>query len=299
MSIQPGYIEHHKSGELDKRISILQEILKDCVLCARNCHINRNNQLGWCKTGRLARISSYSAHFGEEKPLVGMMGSGTIFFTNCNLGCIFCQNYTISHLGEGTEINKFELANIMLKLQEMGCHNINFVSPSHVVTQIVESLPIAIEGGLNVPLVYNTGGYDNPDTIKLLDGIIDIYMPDIKYGDNDIGYELSCAKDYWDISKKCLKIMHKQVGDLVIEDDIAKKGLMVRHLVLPNKLSTSEAIFEFLAEEVSTNTYLNIMDQYYPSYKADSIGNINRKVSMREYKETIALAKSLGLFRLD
>ena len=299
MIIEPGYIELHKSGELAKRVEKFEKILKNCTLCAHKCHIDRNKELGWCKTGRTVKVSSYSAHFGEEKPLVGMMGSGTIFFANCNLGCIYCQNYTISHVGDGVDASKEELANIMIKLQDRGCHNINFVSPSHVIAQIVEALPLAIEKGLKIPLVYNTGGYDNPETIKLLDGIIDIYMPDIKYGDNDIAYELSGAKDYWDVSKQCIKIMHDQVGDLLIKGEVAKRGLMVRHLILPNDLTSSQVIFEFLAKEISTNTYLNIMDQYYPSYKADTVEDLNRRITMREYKETIALAKSYGLYRLD
>jgi len=299
MANEPNYLSLYKSGELNKRIEKFQELLSDCTLCARNCHVDRNKDVGWCKTGRLAKISSYSPHFGEEKPLVGLMGSGTIFFTHCNLGCIFCQNYSISHLGEGKGTTKEELANIILNLQNRGCHNINFVSPSHIVTQIVEALPIAIEGGLNVPLVYNTGGYDNPDTIELLDDIIDIYMPDIKYGDDDIAYELSCARNYWKINKECIKLMHRQVSDLVIEDEVAIKGLMVRHLVLPDDYNSSATVFEFLSEEISKNTYLNIMDQYYPSYKADTIASINRRVKMREYKQTIALAKSYGLYRLD
>lgn len=299
MTTEPGYIKLYKSGELAERIKTFNDRLKDCTICARNCHVDRNKELGWCKTGIIARVSSHSPHFGEEKPLVGITGSGTIFFTNCNLGCVFCQNYSISHLGEGSDVTKFQLANMMLELQRRGCHNINLVSPSHVVPQIIDALSIAIEGGFNLPLVYNTGGYDNPETIKLLDKIIDIYMPDIKYGDSDVAYELSCAKDYWEISKKCIKLMHEQVGDLIIENDIAVRGLMVRHLVLPNDLNTSHIVFKFLADEISINTYLNIMDQYYPSYKADTIASLNRKVSMREFKETVALAKSYGLNRLD
>lgn len=298
MSNDIKYIQLYKNGELQDRIEQLQSILEQCTLCPRNCKVDRNTSLGFCRTGRLAKISSYGTHFGEESPLVGKYGSGTIFFANCNLGCVFCQNYTISHLGQGNETDKYELANIMIKLQKQGCHNINFVSPSHVVTQIIESLPIAIEMGLNVPLVYNTGGYDNIETLKLLDGIIDIYMPDMKYADNEVAYELSYVKDYYETNTKAVKLMHQQVGDLIIENGIAKKGLLVRHLVLPDNLSGSKKIFEFLATEISVNTYLNIMNQYHPSYKSDIIDNLNRCITANEYKTSIGFAKTYNLNRL-
>lgn len=296
---KPGYLALYENGELQKRIEFFNAQLNNCVICARECHVNRSEKMGWCKTGNKAIVSSYNAHFGEEAPLVGLMGSGTIFFTNCNLGCIFCQNYTISQDGKGKEVDKNKLANILIHLQHQGCHNINLVSPSHVIAQIVEALPIAIEAGLNIPLVYNTGCYDNPEMIKMLNGIIDIYMPDIKFGDNETGLKLANAKNYWDNCKQCIKIMHDQVGDLEMINGIATKGLIIRHLILPDNLSCSQNVFEFIADEISTNTYLNIMDQYNPAYKANTICALNRKITMREYHEAIALAESYGLTRLD
>lgn len=299
MSFKPSYLKSYKSGELNNRIDKLNAILSDCTLCPRNCHIDRNETQGWCKTGRRAKISSFNPHFGEEAPLVGLMGSGTIFFGSCNLGCVFCQNYTISHRGEGKEVSKDDLADMMIKLHKKGCHNINLVSPSHVVAQFVEALPIAIEQGLDIPLVYNSGGYDSPETLHLLDGIIDIYMPDMKFASNERGLKLSASKNYWDICKESIKIMHQQVGDLVIEKGIAQRGIMVRHLILPDDITGSRDIFEFLSKEISLNTYLNIMDQYHPAYEACDIDELNRKITMNEYKETIALARGFGLTRLD
>lgn len=299
MSLKPSYLDLYKSGEIHNRIKALNEMLSDCTMCARNCHTDRNKTTGWCNTGIRARVSSYSPHFGEESPLVGLMGSGTIFFSYCNLGCIFCQNYNISHKGEGKELKKEGLADIMIRLQKKGCHNINLVSPSHVVAQIVEALPIAIENGLDIPLVYNTGGYDSPETLKLLDGIIDIYMPDMKFASNERGLELSASENYWDVCKQAVKIMHDQVGDLIIENNIAKKGLLVRHLILPDDITSSRDIFEFLSTKISKHTYLNIMDQYYPAYEACHIDKLNRRITMNEYKETVALARSYGLTRLD
>jgi putative pyruvate formate lyase activating enzyme len=299
MSFEPSYLELYHTGELENRINKLVNNLEDCTLCPRKCHVNRNTKYGYCQVGRNAIVSSYFPHFGEEKPLVGIMGSGTIFFSFCNLGCVFCQNFSISQKGEGKAVNKIELAEMMLNLKSKGCHNINLVSPSHVIAQIVEALPIAIEQGLDIPLVYNSGGYDNPETIKLLDDIIDIYMPDIKYGNNDVAYEFSCAKNYWDITKYAVKEMHQQVGDLIIQDGIAKKGLMIRHLVLPEKQAHSENIFKFIASEISNSTYLNIMDQYHPEHKSDLIPNLNKRVNRKEFMETVTLAQKYGLQRLD
>jgi putative pyruvate formate lyase activating enzyme len=297
MSFTPSYLELHKSGELQQRAKQLTSILEDCTLCPRNCHVNRNTELGYCQVGRNATVASYSPHFGEEDVLVGILGSGTIFFSYCNLGCVFCQNFSISQKGEGSSVNKYELAEIMINLQARGCHNINLVSPSHVIAQVVEALPIAIEKGLNVPLVYNTGGYDTLETIKLLDGIIDIYMPDIKYGSNEVAYELSCAKDYWDVVRAAVKEMHRQVGDIQLENNIATQGLLVRHLVLPGQLALSDTIFEFIAQDLSPETYLNIMDQYHPDFKSDTLKYLDRKLNIREYREAVAMAENYGLHR--
>jgi len=255
---------------------------------------------GKCHITGQAVISSYGPHFGEEAPLVGQHGSGTIFFTYCNLRCVFCQNYTISQLGEGWTVDKEELAKMMLSLQAKGCHNINLVSPTHVVPYILEALELAVGMGLCLPLVYNSGGYDSVETLELLDGIIDIYMPDMKYSDDKIAEQLSGIKDYPKVNKSAIKEMHRQVGDLQIDEQgIAQRGLLVRHLVLPNNLAGTEEIVAFLAQEVSTDTYLNIMAQYHPCYKAFDIPQLSRPVSKQEFYEAIDLAHRQGLNRLD
>jgi putative pyruvate formate lyase activating enzyme len=245
-------------------------------------------------------VSNCSPHFGEEDPLVGTGGSGTIFFSHCNLLCLFCQNYEISHLGEGQEVSLDQLARMMLHLQELGCHNINFVSPSHVVAQILAALPVAIEGGLRVPLVYNTGGYDSLETLHLLDGVFDIYMPDLKFMDGEISYQQCRAKDYPVRAREAIKEMHRQVGDLVVgPDSIAERGLLVRHLVLPGGLAGTRAAMRFLAREVSPDTYVNIMDQYRPCGEAAGQPPLNRRISRKEYEEALNLAVEEGIQRLD
>jgi putative pyruvate formate lyase activating enzyme len=257
-------------------------------------------ETGKCRTGNQAIVSSYGPHYGEEAPLVGISGSGTIFFTNCNLRCLFCQNYTISQLGEGNPTNPEEIARIMLSLQSIGCHNINLVSPTHVVFFILDALVIAADKGLEIPLVYNTGGYDALETLQLLDGIVDIYMPDMKYADARIAEELSGAKDYPEFNQVAVKEMHRQVGDLIInQEGIAERGLLVRHLVLPNRLANTEAIMRFLARKISLDTYLNVMAQYRPAYQALSIPTISRSITPEEYYEAIHLARQYGLYRLD
>ncbi len=245
-------------------------------------------------------ISSYGPHFGEETPLVGRRGSGTIFFTYCNLRCIFCQNYTISQLGEGRAVDREELAGMMLSLQAEGCHNINLVSPTHVVPHILDALELAVSKGLYLPLVYNSGGYDSVETLELLDGIVDIYMPDMKYSDEKTAEQLSGIKDYPKVNKAAVKEMHRQVGDLEIDKQgVAHRGLLVRHLVLPNRLAGTQEVVCFLAQEVSTNTYLNIMAQYHPGYKAFDIPQLARAVNRQEFLEAIDLAHQQGLNRLD
>ncbi len=245
-------------------------------------------------------VSSYSPHFGEEAPLVGTSGSGTIFFTYCNLHCIFCQNYTISQLGEGSPVNSDQLAGMMLSLQAKGCHNINLVSPTHVVPYILEALELAAANGLSLPLVYNTGGYDALETLKLLDGVVDIYMPDMKYSDEKIAEELSGIKHYPEINRAAVKEMHRQVGDLKLDKQgVAQRGLLVRHLVLPNGLAGSGEVVKFLAREISTNTYLNIMAQYHPCYKASDIPKLAQPLPKHEFNEATRLAHRQGLYRLD
>jgi putative pyruvate formate lyase activating enzyme len=296
-----AYLELYRSGKLAERIEAARALLENCRLCPRSCGINRlANEKGQCRTGKLAVISSYGPHFGEEAPLVGNHGSGTIFFTNCNLKCIFCQNYTISQLGEGNEINAEELAKIMLALQDRGCHNINLVSPTHVVPQILEALEIAAHLGLRLPLVYNSGGYDASETLKILDGIVDIYMPDMKYNDEKIAEEFSDIKNYPSINQAALKEMYRQVGDLRIDEEgTAVRGLLIRHLVLPNQLAGTEEIMKFIASEISPNSYVNVMSQYHPCYKAFSVHQMNRPLSNQEFLQAVNSAVSAGLNRLD
>ena len=286
--------------ELSERLEMALEILSNCELCPRKCHVNRlKSDKGFCKTGRNAVVSSYGPHFGEEKVLVGRFGSGTIFFTHCNMACVFCQNYDISQLGKGNEVSAQELADIMLELQRTGCHNINLVSPTHCVAQILEALLIAFEEGLKIPIVYNTGGYDSVDTLKLLDGIVDIYMPDIKYGDDETGNRYSQVPDYFTVAKKAVKEMHRQVGDLKTDDSgIAVKGLLARHLVLPGDLADTEKVMEFLATEISTETFVNIMDQYRPLYMAGQYPEFSRSINRAEFQRAVKIAQRYGIRRI-
>jgi putative pyruvate formate lyase activating enzyme len=256
--------------------------------------------LGKCSTGRQAIVSSSGPHFGEEAPLVGSGGSGTIFFAFCNLKCCFCQNYAISQLGEGHEVEARELAGMMLSLERRGCHNINFVSPTHVVPQILEALEIAVEAGLSVPLVYNSGGYDAVDTLKLLDGVFDIYMPDMKYSEGQNAQRFSGISDYPRINRAAVQEMHRQVGDLRWDDQgVATRGLLVRHLVLPNGLAGTAEVCRFLSQEISVSTYLNVMAQYHPCFRAFDIPELARSISREEFVEAIETARSYGLHRLD
>ncbi len=295
---EPAYVKLYKSRELDQRIDQLYTILKNCHLCPRKCGVDRTkNEKGICRSGIDLIVSSIGPHFGEEEPLVGTGGSGTIFLTNCNLRCIYCQNYEISHLGRGGVMSLEEVARGMLYLQRTGCHNINFVTPTHFVPQLVNSIKIAYEMGLRSPIVFNCGGYENIEVIKLLDGIIDIYMPDIKYSEDTYAEKYSNAPDYFDRCKEAVKEMHHQVGDLKIVDGIAQRGLLIRHLVLPNDLAGSEKVLKFVAEEISKNSYVNIMDQYRPMYKAEEYPELNRRPLLSEYNHAIELAKSFGLHR--
>ena len=282
---------------MDKAKSILQE----CHLCPRHCGISRlADEHGKCQITSQLIVSSYGPHFGEEAPLVGNHGSGTIFFTYCNLRCIFCQNYTISQLGEGYNVDREELARVMLSLQARGCHNINLVSPTHVVPHILDALELAASMGLHVPLVYNSGGYDSVETLALLDGIVDIYMPDMKYSDEKIAEQFSGIENYPEVNKAAIKEMHRQVGDLQIDEEgIAQRGLLVRHLVLPGRLAGTEDIVRFLAQEVSANTYLNIMAQYHPCHQAFAIPQLSHPLLKKEFDEAINLAHQQGLSRLD
>jgi putative pyruvate formate lyase activating enzyme len=287
--------------DLSEKIHRAEEILKHCTLCPRNCTVDRTTgEEGFCKTGDKPFVSSWNPHFGEERPLVGQYGSGTIFFSHCNLGCLFCQNWTISHEGEGNIIFFESLADIMLTLQNYGCHNINLVTPTHQVPMILKSLAIAIQKGLTVPIVYNCGGYESRETLNILDGVIDIYMPDFKYADPEVAKTYSKAKDYPSIAKDAIKEMHRQVGDLVMDKrGIALRGLLVRHLVLPEGLAGTEEIVTFLAEEISPNTYTNIMAQYYPCFKAVEHPPLDRRITSDEYSKAVKAAQDAGLRRLD
>jgi putative pyruvate formate lyase activating enzyme len=297
----PSYLKLYGEGKLDERIVRALDLMKECHLCPRRCGVNRfADEQGYCKTGRQARIASYNAHFGEEAPLVGSSGSGTIFFSSCNLLCSFCQNYEISHFAEGVEVEPNQLAAIMLRLQKNGCHNINVVTPTHVVPQILEGLKIAVENGLDLPLVYNTGGYDSVETLKILDGIVDIYMPDFKFWD-EVWSERFCeTPDYRERAQESLREMHRQVGDLELDErGIATRGLLVRHLVMPNDVAHTDKVMNFLASEISPNTYVNIMDQYRPCYRGKDDETINRRITVAEYETAIDYALKAGLKRLD
>jgi putative pyruvate formate lyase activating enzyme len=299
---EAAYLELLGTGELESRVEESRAMLEECRLCGRECRVNRleSTKGAVCRTGEKAVVSSFNAHFGEEDPLVGQHGSGTIFFTNCNLKCQFCQNYEISQLGEGREVSAEEIAGMMLHLQGRGCHNINFVSPTHVIPQIMAALLIAAQKGLRVPLVHNTGGYDSLETLSLLDGIVDIYMPDMKYADEKVGRKYSKVKNYPQVNQAAVREMHRQVGDLVMDEQgIARWGLLVRHLVLPNGLAGTAEIVRFLAEEISPETYLNVMSQYRPTYKAHDYPDIDRRPTMEELEGAVSLAQEAGLTRLD
>jgi putative pyruvate formate lyase activating enzyme len=298
---EPPYLKLYREGKLQDRVDRALELMRDCSLCPRECHVDRlSGELGFCRTGEKARVASLHAHFGEESPLVGTGGSGTIFFRSCNLLCCFCQNYDISHDAEGGEVGPKDLADMMLSLQRRGCHNINFVTPSHVVPQILQGLLIAIERGLKVPLVYNTGGYDKVETLKILEDIFDIYMPDFKFWEVRWSEKFCKAPDYRNIATAAIKEMHRQVGDLLIDESgIAEKGLLVRHLVMPNDVSNTKEVMTFLADKISEDTYVNVMDQYHPCGKATLDPVINRRLTMKEYVEAVRRTREAGLHRLD
>jgi putative pyruvate formate lyase activating enzyme len=297
---EPSYLKLYHEGELSVRVKKLFEMMESCCLCPRQCGVNRlEGETGFCGTGRWAKVASYSAHFGEEDPLVGRHGSGTIFLSSCNLLCSFCQNYDISHRAKGVEVGPEQMAAMMLHLAESDCHNINFVTPSHVVPQIVEALILAVDQGLKVPLVYNSSGYDAKETLALLDGIFDIFMPDFKFWDEKWAGRFCKAPDYREVAIEALREMHRQVGDLCIDDGIARRGLLVRHLVMPNNVAGSGKIMDFIAKEISGTTYTNVMDQYRPCGSADKDEFIDRCLTAEEYRAAVEAARESGLTRLD
>ncbi len=298
----PAYLALLERGGLLRRERQAWQHLENCDLCARYCHVNRRETMkgAVCRTGERAIVNSYGPHHGEEDPLRGVNGSGTIFFSWCNQRCVYCQNWDISQKRTGHEVTPAELAGMMLRLQSLGCHNINFVTPSHVVAQIIAAVRLAAEQGLRLPLVYNTGGYDSPEALRLLDGIIDIYMPDIKYGDSRLARQYSKVRDYVMINQAAVKEMHRQVGDLVLDErGIAQRGLLVRHLVLPAGIAGTDQVMAFLSREISRNTYLNLMDQYHPCYRADEHPPLDRPVSGAEFQDALQCAQRHGLHRLD
>lgn len=300
MLYEPVYIKTFLEGKLGEKIKEAEPLINECTLCPRNCMVNRNKESGTiCKTGNNAMVSSFSPHFGEESPLVGTNGSGTIFFTNCSLLCNFCQNYDISHEMAGKEIFPGELADMMLFLQKRGCHNINFVTPTHVVHQILSALEIAIGFGLKIPLVYNSSGYDKVETLKILEGVIDIYMPDFKFWNPDTSGSLCDASDYPEVARKAISEMHRQVGDLEIVNEIATRGLLIRHLVMPGMLEDTRQILKFIHNDISPNTYVNVMSQYRPQGKAWDNEQISRPLSFEEYRKAILIAKHENITRLD
>jgi putative pyruvate formate lyase activating enzyme len=297
----PLYITAFKTGALDKKAEQARRILKNCRLCPRECGIDRTaGEKGVCRTEEKAVVSSFNPHFGEESPLVGSNGSGTIFFTFCNLMCSFCQNYDISHGGAGEAVTEEQLAQMMLLLQNQGCHNINFVSPTHVVPQILAAVKIAVKEGLCVPIVYNTGAYDKVETLKLLDGIIDIYMPDFKFWNPEIAKITCNAEDYPEAARNALIEMNRQVGDLVTDESgIAVRGLIIRHLVLPRNLAGTREVMKFIAEKISSNSYVNIMPQYRPCGSAHETKGLNRTITEEEFETALKEAAEEGIKRLD
>ncbi len=299
--MEPSYLKLEHEGRLKERIERALVLMESCTLCPRACGVNRlEGETGFCRTGRRARVASYNAHFGEEGPLVGKYGSGTIFMSSCNLLCSFCQNFEISHQRQGIDVVPEQLAAMMLDLAKQGCHNINFVTPTHVIPQILEALPFAVQGGLDVPLVYNSGGYDAVKTLEILEGIFDIYMPDFKFWDAEWADRYCLAPDYREKTIEAIREMHRQVGDLMLDENgAASRGLLVRHLVMPENTAGTEPIMRFLADEISPDTYVNVMDQYHPCGHAVKDAVINRRLRASEFREAIDAARRAGLKRLD
>jgi putative pyruvate formate lyase activating enzyme len=297
---EPAYLALLRSGELKQRVQAAYERMHACDLCGRECRVDRYEQPGTCRTGTQAVVASFGPHLGEEDPLRGYRGSGTVFFACCNLNCQYCQNYDISQLGRGEETEPEDIASTMLALQARGCHNINFVSPTHVAAPILAAVLVAAEAGLRLPLVWNTGGYDSLELLRLLDGVVDIYMPDMKYADRETAYRYSKVRDYPAVNQAAVEEMHRQVGDLVLDENgIALRGLLVRHLVLPEGLAGTSEIAHFLAEEASGDTYINVMDQYRPCYRAAELPPLDRPITRAEYEQALQQAREAGLHRFD
>ena len=301
-SFEPSYLALLRTGELARRVRTAARRLEDCDLCPRRCHVDRRTTTrgAVCGTGERAVVHAAFPHHGEERCLSGWGGSGTLFFSRCNLRCAYCQNWEISWGGAGREHPAEEVAEAMLELQRAGCHNVNLVTPSHVVAQVLEAVLVAAGRGLRLPIVYNTGGYDAPEALALLDGVVDVYLPDVKYGDPALARRWSRVRDYVEVNRAAVKEMHRQVGDLAVDDrGIARRGLLVRHLVLPGGIAGTAEALRFLAEEVSRNTYVNLMDQYRPCHRAREHPELARRPSPAELAEAREAALGLGLSRLD
>jgi len=300
---EPAYLALHRSGELRRRAEEALTRLGHCLVCPRDCGVDRlANKTAACHTGRYAQVSSYFAHRGEEDCLRGWAGSGTIFFSMCNLRCVFCQNYDISQAQRGPETSPERLAGMMLELQAQGCHNINFVTPEHVVPQIIEAVAIGADLGLRLPLVYNTSSYDSLDSLQLLDGIVDIYMPDFKFWDGALSLQYVKAKDYPEAARRSIREMHRQTGVLKWDEDgLAKRGVLVRHLVMPGGIAGTESIMRFLADEISLDTFVNVMAQYYPAGRVSGTQfvEINRHIRNTEHADALAAARRAGLWRIE
>jgi putative pyruvate formate lyase activating enzyme len=292
---EAAYLELERSGELGARVEAAAQRLQACDLCPRRCGVDRRSDTGACHTGQEAVVASAGAHYGEEACLVGRGGSGTIFFSWCNLNCRYCQNASISQHGEGRPLSPERLAGLMLGLQRQGCHNVNLVSPSHVVPQILAAIQIAAQAGLRLPLVYNTGGYDSLETLALLDGVVDIYMPDCKYADPEVGARYSGVPSYPSVNQAAVREMHRQVGDLVCDErGVARRGLLVRHLVLPGDLAGTADVIRFLAD-LSPHTAINVMGQYRPCHEAYALPPLDRRVTRAEVAEAEQMARDAGL----
>jgi putative pyruvate formate lyase activating enzyme len=299
---EPSYLALHASSELDDRARRGLALLEDrCRVCPRLCKVDRlSDQAGLCRVGRHAVVASHFAHFGEEDCLRGQRGSGTIFFSGCNLRCVFCQNHDISWRLQGERVTPDRLARMMLELQELGCHNINWVTPEHVVPQILEALPLAVDAGLRLPTVYNTSAYDSPESLELMEGVVDVYMPDFKLWSPERSRRYLAKRDYADVARHSVREMKRQVGDLVMsEDGMARRGLIVRHLVMPGLLDETEAILRFIATELGPGTYVNVMAQYYPAGRTSEFPEIDRHLYRCEFERALELADELGLRRLD
>jgi putative pyruvate formate lyase activating enzyme len=294
----PSYLESYQNGNLEKIIQKAWDKLESCCICPRKCGVNRlKNEKGYCRTGLRPKVCSFMAHHGEEPPISGKAGSGTIFFSGCNMACVYCQNYEFSQQGEGREVDSSQLASFMLQLQKSGCHNINLVTPTHVMPQILKGLSLAIPGGLKIPLVYNTSGYELPEIIHLLEEIVDIYLADMRYADPDFSIKYSDARDYPKYNQEAVRQMHRQVGVAQIDNQgIIKKGVIIRHLVLPQRIAGTQEIMRFIARQISQETYISLMSQYNPYYQAQKFKEISRRVTAEEYLEAQATMNKLGLY---